>query len=100
MSNKTIVEKSLVIHVPENQQTVSVRLEIESTCTLFAQPHFWCGVVHRHGRPRHFAPVNEVVTEALAGIAAVASSDGGTPAGAAGAAGTPPGCSTSVKSPA
>lgn len=33
MSNKTIVEKTLVIHVPENQQTVNVRLEIETNCT-------------------------------------------------------------------
>jgi hypothetical protein len=33
VSNKTIVEKTLVIHVPENQQTVNVRLEIETNCT-------------------------------------------------------------------
>lgn len=37
MSNKTIVEKTLVIHVPENQQTVNVRLEIESNCSC--SPH-------------------------------------------------------------
>lgn len=33
MSNKAIVEKTLVIHVPENQQTVNLRLEIETSCT-------------------------------------------------------------------
>jgi hypothetical protein len=33
VSNKTVVEKTLIIHVPDNQQTVNVRLEIETNCT-------------------------------------------------------------------
>jgi hypothetical protein len=37
VNNATMVEKTLVIHVPENQQTVSVRLEIETSCTCAQQ---------------------------------------------------------------
>lgn len=37
MNSTTLLEKNLTIHVPENQQTVTVRLEIESSCTCAGQ---------------------------------------------------------------
>jgi hypothetical protein len=37
VNSPTMVEKTLVIHVPENQPTVTVRLEIDATCTCAKQ---------------------------------------------------------------
>jgi hypothetical protein len=37
MNSPTVLEKNLIIHVPENQQTVTVRLEIETSCTCANQ---------------------------------------------------------------
>jgi hypothetical protein len=43
MNSKTLVEKTLVIHVPENQQIVNVRLEIETNCTCTQRPRQGAG---------------------------------------------------------
>lgn len=37
MNSTTMLEKNLIIHVPENQPTVTVRLEIETSCTCAGQ---------------------------------------------------------------
>lgn len=37
MNSTTMLEKNLVVHVPENQQTVTVKLEIETSCRCAAQ---------------------------------------------------------------
>lgn len=57
MSNKNIVEKTLVIRVPENQQTVSVRLEIETTCTCSPDLSSRAGSYVDMEGPRGFEPL-------------------------------------------
>lgn len=37
MNRNTIVEKTLVIRVPEDQETVNLHLEIETSCKCAAQ---------------------------------------------------------------
>lgn len=39
MTENAILDKTLIIHVPENQQTVTLHLELEAKCTCGSRPN-------------------------------------------------------------